>query len=80
MNGYGAAPTRPRGLRPRTSLPPLPDVPLEDALATRDDHLEALDDMERRQDRLDDYEGRPWPSAAVHALPVRDVVERKAAA
>lgn len=80
MSGYGAANARPRGLRPRAAEVPLPDVHPDDAHADHQDHLWALYEEEQAQDRVDDHEGRPWPSAQVHALPVPEPrPERQAA-
>ena len=71
QRAFGAAAARPR-LRPRTVEVPLPDVHPDDAYEDRQDHLEALYETEQRLDRLDDHEGRPWPSGQVVALPVAE--------
>lgn len=68
---FGAAATRPR-LRPRTVEVPLPDIHPDDAHAEHQDHLWAMYEDEQARDRRDDHEGRPWPSAQVHVLPVAE--------
>ena len=76
---FGAAPRRVE-LRPRPALPPLPDVHPDDADADHQDHLWAMLEEEQRRDRLDDHEGRPWPSAQVHSLPVAEAQRERRAA
>jgi hypothetical protein len=77
---FGAA--RPRvSLRPRTSLPPLPDVHPDDAHEDRQDHLEALYEAEQAEDRHLEHSGlnRMGPVASnVVAFPARDETARAA--
>lgn len=79
MSDHGAANARGFRRRPKTVEPPLPDVHPDDAFADGDDHRWDLLEAEQRQDRLDDYADRPWPSATVVALPVGERDHRQAA-
>ena len=66
---FGAA--RPRvEIRRRPAELPLPDVHPDDFVSQCDDDRYVIYLEEQAQDRLDDYEGRPWPSGQVRALPL----------
>jgi hypothetical protein len=75
---FGAAPNRPRRLRPLSTETPLGEMSVEEWSLHGDDLLEAAYVEEMRLDRLDDHAGRPWPNASVVALPVRGEMARAA--
>lgn len=74
MNGYGAANTRSRQLRPLRPEVPLANTTPDEAAAQHDDYLWEFYEEELRQDRLLEHSGLNGmagaPSVNVVAFPV----------